>query len=106
MYALNIVPMYIYVQFFLFLCSSPFRRRDSLDLDHPADVQLHSWGKTLERAFELVAEAMFGYMGELDSVDLDDAQEATVEAEGHDLDSLLFNLLDELLFQFNTEGLV
>lgn len=78
----------------------------TVDLDHPADVQLHSWGPSLQRAFELVAEAMFGYMVELDSVDVDDAQEAAVEADGHDLDSLLFNLLDELLFQFNTEGMV
>jgi SHS2 domain-containing protein len=98
-------------------------------LDHTADIQLHAWGATLAEAFEQVAVAMFGYMTDLETVGVDDAM--TVEfavggggddsADGgggggddggggkdgerrmHDLKSLLYAYLDELLFRFSTE---
>lgn len=34
-------------------------------LDHPADVQLHSWGDSLQESFEQVAMAMFGYITDM-----------------------------------------
>ncbi|XP_058803111.1 protein archease-like [Phymastichus coffea] len=70
-------------------------------LDHTADVQLHSWGDTLQEAFEQCAIAMFNYMTDLERVEL--KQVHHVEAEGHDLQSLLFHFLDELLFMFSAE---
>ncbi|XP_001607072.1 protein archease-like [Nasonia vitripennis] len=70
-------------------------------LDHTADVQLHSWGETMEEAFEQCAIAMFGYMTELERVEV--KQVHHVEAEGHDMQSLLFHFLDELLFMFCAE---
>ncbi|KAG7200236.1 hypothetical protein KM043_017713 [Ampulex compressa] len=70
-------------------------------LDHTADVQLHAWGDTLEEAFEQCAVAMFGYMTDLERVEI--TQVHHVEAEGHDLQSLLFHFLDELLFMFCAE---
>ncbi|GFY75192.1 protein archease [Trichonephila inaurata madagascariensis] len=70
-------------------------------LDHPADVQLHSWGDTLEEAFEQVAMAMFGYMTEIDKVDILMSQD--IEADGHDMLSLLFHFLDEFLYVFSAE---
>lgn len=70
-------------------------------LDHTADVQLHAWGESLEEAFEQCAMAMFGYMTELDRVEMTKVHH--VEAEGHDLPSLLFHFLDELLFMFSAE---
>jgi len=45
--------------------------------------------------------AMFGYMTDLDHVEI--TQIYQVEAEGHDLQSLLFHFLDELLFMFSAE---
>ncbi len=75
-------------------------------LDHTADVQLHSWAPTLKEAFELVVVAMFGYITELDKVTEDDSLDVTIEATGHDLDSLLYALMDEFLFQFCTEYFV
>jgi len=72
-----------------------------IDLDHPADVQIHSWGKSLKEAFEQAAVGMFGIMTEIETVD--PIQEETVEATGHDMDSLLFNFLDECLFSFCVE---
>jgi len=67
-------------------------------LDHTADVQLHAWGETLEEAFEQCAMAMFGYMTEIDTVEISESRD--VEAEGHDMLSLLFHFLDECLFLF------
>ncbi|XP_054717962.1 protein archease-like [Uloborus diversus] len=70
-------------------------------LDHPADIQLHSWGDTLTEAFEQAAVAMFGYMTEIDKVDVLMTQD--IEAEGHDMLSLLFHYLDEFLYIFSAE---
>jgi SHS2 domain-containing protein len=74
-------------------------------LDHTADVQLHSWGASLEVAFEQQVLAMMDLITELPTVDADgpEAREVVVEAEGHDLHSLLYNFLDEWLYQFNAE---
>lgn len=72
-------------------------------LDHTADVQLHSWGSSLEEAFENSAIAMFGYMTELSSVSIDESMSFEFEAKGHDMQSLLYAFLDEMLFAFSTE---
>ncbi|CAG0915302.1 unnamed protein product [Notodromas monacha] len=70
-------------------------------LDHTADVQLHAWGSSLTEAFEQCAVAMFGYMTEIDTVDMRTTQ--TVEANGDDMQSLLYHFLDEWLFLFSAE---
>ncbi|KAJ8673656.1 hypothetical protein QAD02_004918 [Eretmocerus hayati] len=70
-------------------------------LDHTADVQLHAWGDTLGEAFEQCSMAMFNYMTDLEKVEV--KQVYHIEAEGHDLLSLLFHFLDELLFMFCAE---
>nr|SVE73304.1 EOG090X0IKX [Ceriodaphnia reticulata] len=70
-------------------------------LDHTADVQLHAWGETLEEAFEQCVEAMFGYMTEIDKVEI--LEKHDIEAMGEDIQSLLFHLLDEFLFLFSAE---
>lgn len=44
---------------------------------------------------------MFGYMTDLERVEM--TQLHYVEAEGHDMESLLFHFLDELLFMFSAE---
>eukprot|EP00037_Helgoeca_nana_P008630 m.76831 g.76831 ORF g.76831 m.76831 type:complete len:225 (-) comp19060_c0_seq1:308-982(-) len=75
-------------------------------LDHTADIQLHSWGRSIEESIEQVVVAMFGYMTELDKVDEDETQMQEFEIEGHDLISLLYNLMDEFLFRFVTEPFV
>lgn len=64
-------------------------------------IRLHSWGETMEEAFEQCAVAMFNYMTDLDRVEVKQAY--IVEAEGHDMQSLLFHFLDELLFMFCAE---
>jgi SHS2 domain-containing protein len=71
------------------------------DLDHTADVQLHAWGDDLKEAFEQCAMAMFGYMTEIDYVEMVETQ--AIEAEGDDLVGLLYHFLDEWLFLFSAE---
>lgn len=44
---------------------------------------------------------MFGYMTELDTVDIKEKHE--IEAQSDDLDGLLYKFLDELLFLFSAE---
>ncbi|CAH8663530.1 unnamed protein product [Schistosoma margrebowiei] len=71
-------------------------------LDHTADVQLHSWGNNQTEAFEQIAMAMFNYMTtNYDSVDT--SQRFEIEADGHDMMSLLFHFLDEWLFAFSAD---
>eukprot|EP01111_Echinosteliopsis_oligospora_P002772 TRINITY_DN1428_c0_g1_i3.p1 TRINITY_DN1428_c0_g1~~TRINITY_DN1428_c0_g1_i3.p1 ORF type:complete len:128 (+),score=23.76 TRINITY_DN1428_c0_g1_i3:165-548(+) len=64
----------------------------------------HSWGASLKEAWESVTIAMFNYMVEVDNVET--TSERSIEIEGHDLDSLLYNYLDEWLFVFSTEYFV
>lgn len=71
-------------------------------LDHTADVQIHSWGKTLEEAFAQAAIGMFGYMTDLNL--LQNKKQVDIKAEGHDAESLLYNFLDECLYQFGGDG--
>mmetsp|Transcript_26998 Transcript_26998/g.69585 ORF Transcript_26998/g.69585 Transcript_26998/m.69585 type:complete len:209 (+) Transcript_26998:2378-3004(+) len=73
-------------------------------LDHTADVQLHGWGKTTESAFAATALAMMNYQTPINKVRRKITREIT--AEGHDLYSLLYNFLDEVLYIFHTELLV
>ncbi|CAG0893496.1 unnamed protein product [Cyprideis torosa] len=65
------------------------------------ECELHAWGDNLTEAFEQVAMSMFGYMTEIDYVEME--HEETIEAEGDDLDGLLFHFLDEWLFLFSAE---
>lgn len=44
---------------------------------------------------------MYGYMTELERVEIKEVH--NLEAEGHDMESLLFHFLDELLFIFSAD---
>ncbi|NXE50196.1 ARCH archease, partial [Casuarius casuarius] len=63
------------------------------------ECELHAWGDTLEEAFEQCVMAMFGYMTDTETVEPLDTVE--VQAEGHDMLSLLFHFLDEWLYKFS-----
>lgn len=81
-------------------------------LDHTADVQLHAWGATLKEAFQNVALAMYNYMTPLTGISITTDKEHNdnitrlFQAQGHDMQSLVFNFLDELLFNFATDFFV
>ncbi|KAK2952781.1 putative Archease [Blattamonas nauphoetae] len=72
-------------------------------LDHTADIQFHSWGTTMKEAFEQIGLCMFDYVTELQALEIDDSLTHDFEASGHDMESLLFAYMDELLFQFSAE---
>jgi len=75
-------------------------------LDHTADIQFHSWGKTLKESFEQMVVCMFGYITSLELVMIDESCTQILEVEGHDLESLLYSFMDEFLFMFSTEFIV
>mmetsp|Transcript_12818 Transcript_12818/g.22095 ORF Transcript_12818/g.22095 Transcript_12818/m.22095 type:complete len:208 (+) Transcript_12818:36-659(+) len=75
-------------------------------LDHTADIQFHTWGPKVEDAFAGAVVAMFGYITELDKVDIDESLTREVQASAHDMMSLLFAFMDEFLFIFSTEYFV
>lgn len=43
---------------------------------------------------------MFNYMTDADTIEIDESMTQTIEVEGHDLCSLLFAFMDEILFNF------
>ena len=60
--------MYSYIY-----CIVPFCNHcPGIDLDHPADVQLHAWGTSLQHAFENIIPCMFNYMTDLSKVAIDE----------------------------------
>mmetsp|Transcript_11457 Transcript_11457/g.37651 ORF Transcript_11457/g.37651 Transcript_11457/m.37651 type:complete len:200 (-) Transcript_11457:74-673(-) len=71
--------------------------------DHTADIQLHAWGDKLEEAFAWTAIAMFNYMTPLEQIGVNESLTREYSVKAHDMQSLLFAFLDELLFVFSTE---
>jgi len=52
-------------------------------LEHPADIQLHSWGEDLRLAFQSSALAMFNYMTDVNQIEPDSTREIFITAETH-----------------------
>ena len=74
--------------------------------DHTADIQIKSWGDSITTAFAWSALGMFDYMTPLHNISETPKVYRKFECSAHDLKSLLFAFLDELLFVFHTESLV
>lgn len=73
-------------------------------LEHTADVMIKARGRTLEECFENAAYALFDQM--VDASTIVPQVETSFEAEGHDLESLLYNFLSEFLYIHDAKGLV
>jgi len=71
-------------------------------LKHTADVKFQADGKTLNEAFENAALAMFNAMHK---EKVKAVKEKKIKVEGKDLENLLYNFLEELLFLLDTENL-
>ena len=73
-------------------------------LDHTADMGIVATGDGLPAAFANAAHGMFAWMVDLDTVE--ERERRTVEATGRDVEALLVAFLNELLFLFETGGLL
>lgn len=69
-----------------------------------ADLLIEATGKTLGEAFAQIAFGMFNMLTPLSGISAE--EEFIVEAEGTDLESLLFNIMDEFLYVTDVEFLV
>jgi SHS2 domain-containing protein len=68
-----------------------------------ADVAFEAYGKDLNELFANAALAMFEVM--INTKQINSKEERKVEVEGNDLQSLLFNWLNELLIFVDSENL-
>lgn len=70
-------------------------------LEHTADAKFQAFGKTLDKAFENAALAMFNvmYKGKVKKTG-----KKKIKVKGSDKESLLYNFLEELLFLLDTKS--
>ena len=71
-------------------------------LEHTADTGLIAYGYDLSEAFANAAYGLFSIMAELDGVREVESRTMTVSAE--DVEGLLFNWLNELIYVFEVEN--
>ena len=69
-----------------------------------ADLLIDATAPTLGEAFAQIAYAMFNIITPLEGIA--EKEEFTLEATGNDLESLLFNIMDEFLYINDVEFLV
>jgi len=71
-------------------------------LKHTADVKFQSFGKTIEEAFENAAYALAETMTK--GVKIKEKIKWNIDASGKDMNSLLYNFLEEFLFLLDAEN--
>ncbi len=73
-------------------------------LDHTADVGIRATGDDLAEAFANAARGMFSIITDLDAIHRLESHQVAVTAP--DIEALLVNWLNELLYLFEVEGLL
>ncbi|MHA1712189.1 MAG: archease [Candidatus Freyarchaeota archaeon] len=73
-------------------------------LEHTADAKIEAKGGSLEEAFEEAAKALYELMTDTSRVNPE--VERRIEVEGEDLESLLYNWLEEFIYLTDSEGLI
>ena len=73
-------------------------------MDHMTDAVIEAYGETLEEAFEQAARGLNDTMVDLKGVHPDMILE--ISAEGHDIESLLFDWLDKVMLLLVADGVV
>jgi SHS2 domain-containing protein len=73
-------------------------------IDHTADVGIIAYGADMSQAFANAARALFSLITELD--DVEEVIERDIELTATDEESLLVEWLNELIYQFDTEGIL
>ena len=74
-------------------------------LDHTADVQSHSWGKTLEEAISQLALSLMATISPNLKL-ISPSIEKHVQVKAEDKEALIFDFLSELLYIFDVDGFV
>lgn len=73
-------------------------------ISHTADIGFKSFGKTKQELFKNSAKAFFDIMIGLKNINA--LEEKKINVKGNDLEELLFNFLDELLYAFTVKKMV
>jgi SHS2 domain-containing protein len=73
-------------------------------VEHTADTGLNAYGRTLAEAFANAAYGMFSIIAELGNVR--EIEKRRVEVSADDIESLLFEWLNALLYYFDVETLL
>ena len=73
-------------------------------LDHTADVGIIAYGADLKQAFANAARALFSLITELE--DVEEVLYRDIELDAGDEESLLVGWLNELVYRFDTEGIL
>jgi SHS2 domain-containing protein len=73
-------------------------------IEHTADIGLNAYGKELPEAFANAAYGMFSIIAELESVK--EVETRRVEVSADDIEGLLFEWLNTLLYYFDVEMLL
>ncbi|UCB57319.1 MAG: archease [Candidatus Omnitrophota bacterium] len=73
-------------------------------IDHTADIGLRAYGKDLKQLFINVARGMFDILAELKNVQAKDKAEIKLEAPN--IEELFLSWLRELLYQYNSRGII
>ena len=76
------------------------------EIEHTADVGMELEAADLKDAFELAAASMFDLMCDLDSVRHSVCRTVRVRARDADLENMMVRWLTELLYVFESEGLL
>jgi SHS2 domain-containing protein len=70
-------------------------------LEHTADVKFLAKGKTIEQVFSFCADALNETIR--GKINILGQEERTIDVNGNDLESLLYNFLEEFLFLLDSE---
>lgn len=73
-------------------------------LDHTSEIGFRAAGESLEKAFENAGKAVFEIMTDID--DLKAVETISFNMESENLDALLFDFVDELIYISQAEGLL
>ena len=73
-------------------------------LDHMTDSIIEAYGGRMEDAFENSALALVNTMFDIDQVEIMNQQELT--AQGHDIQSLLYDFLEKVIILISVEGFI
>lgn len=73
-------------------------------IEHTADVGLIAYGHNLEEAFSNAAYGMFSIMADLSKVG--ESESRVIEIEEDDIETLLVEWLNSLIYYFDAEGLI